>query len=470
MIPVSGTSPPARAGAGPVESAGGPGLRQDRLARAREAFAHLLGEQALAAPLPAGWSGETPVLLPGSEQEVVAVLRRASEEGWRLVPAGAGSWLGAGNPVEDPDAVLSVARLDRIVQYEPADLTLTAGAGLSLGRLGSRTAEEGQWLPLDPPGSGAGTLGATLSTASVGALWATYGATRDLCLGLRLITGDGRALSLGGRVVKNVAGFDLVKLAVGSWGTLGVITEATLRLFPRPETEVLLIARAAGLEELVQAARRAVTSPIVPASVELAERPRPEGPRGAREAVLLVRVQGLAERVGADVTALEERMRPVACERQEARPDRGDPPIASAGFPEEDAELVVRMLLPPAELSDLVDVGRRLGRTGGQRDELAGAPVRLTVDATRASLTVAVPHVRQDPALAEVWARRVLELRRALELRGGGLTVVQGPTELVRSVGAWGRVGAAARVLAALKRQFDPAGILSPGRFVFPLG
>src|SRR5690606_31191818 len=114
------------------------------------------------------------VVFPASTEEVAAVLARATAEGWRVVPAGAGRWPTSGNAPPGVEVVLSTARMDRIVQYEPADLTLTAQAGVGLAALQERAAAERQWLPLDPPGPGEGTLGATLSTASAGPLQAFY--------------------------------------------------------------------------------------------------------------------------------------------------------------------------------------------------------------------------------------------------------------------------------------------------------
>src|SRR5690606_27114891 len=153
--------------------AAGPRPSSERLERARRAFTRLLGEEAVSAP--AGPAPRPVTLLPRSEEEIRVALRVASEAGWRLAPVGAATWLGGGG-VLAPDALLSVAVLDRIVQYEPADLTLTAEAGASLHALASTTAAEGQWLALDPPGSPRGTLGATLATASAGGLAAHYGA------------------------------------------------------------------------------------------------------------------------------------------------------------------------------------------------------------------------------------------------------------------------------------------------------
>lgn len=154
--------------------------------------------------------------------------------GLRIV--GAGTWLDAGRPVHASES-LSTREYAGITEYVPGDLTLTARAGTTLAEIREATAEHGQWLALDPFGSDDGTLGATVATASAGPLRTSFGSPRDLLLGVEFITGAGVVARGGGRVVKNVAGFDLSRLFTGSWGTLGVITEVTLRLHARPEAD-----------------------------------------------------------------------------------------------------------------------------------------------------------------------------------------------------------------------------------------
>ncbi len=163
-------------------------------------------------------------------------VRDATERGEPLRIEGAGNWLDAGWPVTSA-ATLSLAGDSGIVEYTPGDLTLTARAGTSLHEIARATGAEQQWLALDPFGPPASTLGATIATASAGPLAHAFGTPRDNVLGLEAVTGDGQTVHTGGRVVKNVAGFDLTRLFTGSWGTLAVITEVTVRLRALPEAE-----------------------------------------------------------------------------------------------------------------------------------------------------------------------------------------------------------------------------------------
>ncbi len=190
-------------------------------------------------------------------------IRDAAETGTALRIAGAGTWLDAGAPVAASETI-SLRPLDGIVEYVPGDLTLTARGGTTLGEIRRATAPEGQWLALDPHGSDDGTIGATVATASAGPLTTAFGTPRDLVLGLELVTGGGTVVRAGGRVVKNVAGFDLSRLMTGAWGTLGAITEVTLRLHARPELDesvAIAVDDADGVERVRRLLRRAPFTP-----------------------------------------------------------------------------------------------------------------------------------------------------------------------------------------------------------------
>ncbi|HYD53630.1 MAG TPA: FAD-binding protein [Gemmatimonadaceae bacterium] len=176
--------------------------------------------------------------------EVAVLAERVREHAARREPlrvVAGGTWLDAGRPVRAA-ARLELASLAGIIEYVPGDLTITARAGTPLADIARETAAHGQWLALDPIGVDGGTVGATIATASVGPLATAFGGPRDQVLGLEFITGEGEVARGGGRVVKNVAGFDLVRLLTGAWGTLGIITEVTLRLRARPARDVTFVA------------------------------------------------------------------------------------------------------------------------------------------------------------------------------------------------------------------------------------
>ena len=222
-------------------------------------------------------------------------IREAAASRMPVRIVGAGRWLDAGRPVTQGARVLSLAADAGITDYVPGDLTLTARAGTSLAAIAQATAPEGQRLALDPFGPGDGTIGATVSTASCGPLAQLFGGPRDNVLGLEFVTGAGTIARGGGRVVKNVAGFDLARLLTGSWGTLGVITEVTLRLRSRPERdETISIAMPADGDAFAERVERARVLPAAPWALELVDDALSARLGLARGVRLLVRLGGNA--------------------------------------------------------------------------------------------------------------------------------------------------------------------------------
>ena len=178
-------------------------------------------------------------------ESIARTIRDASAARTPLRVCGRSTWLDAGRPVRAKQT-LSLQGDNGVVSYVPGDLTLTVRAGTSLAEIERATAEHDQWLPLDPYGSSDGTIGATVSTASAGPLASGFGLPRDLVLGMEFVSGRGEVIRCGGKVVKNVAGFDLTRLLTGSWGTLGVITEVTLRLYARPKVDRTFVVKLSG--------------------------------------------------------------------------------------------------------------------------------------------------------------------------------------------------------------------------------
>lgn len=218
-----------------------------------------------------------------------------------------GSWLDANRPVH-ADATLLVSNLSDIVEYEPGDLTLTARAGTTLDAIARVTAEHGQWLALDPPGDPTrATIGAAVSTASYGPLAHHFGTPRDMTLGVEFVTAAGSIVRGGGRVVKNVAGYDLTRLVTGAWGSLGVLTEVTVRLRAAPAVEATIAVDVPDALERVDILRSALRAlPFTPLAAQWLDR-RIASSAGidAGGAVVLVRLGGNEEAVRAQRAALE---------------------------------------------------------------------------------------------------------------------------------------------------------------------
>ncbi|HTR79849.1 MAG TPA: FAD-binding oxidoreductase [Gemmatimonadaceae bacterium] len=376
---------------------------------------------------------------PSSDVEALAErVRVAARAGESLRVVGAGTWLDAAAPVAASEP-LSVRDLTGVVEYVPGDLTITVRAGTTLEDVDRITREQGQWLTLDPYGSRAGTIGATIATASAGPLATSFGTPRDVVLGLEAVLGTGTIMRAGGRVVKNVAGFDLVRLLCGSWGTLGVITEATLRLRALPEREETL---ATGLEDApsaVQAFRAAMRDlPFNPLACEVLN-----GALAAKlglgdGAVALTRLGGNPDALGAQraaVQALGETsvVDPAIWER--LRTAEGEPAA------------VVRLSHLPSRVGELWAASREIARRW--------AGTRCQASIARGVLRCVLP--RRDPgrggaANAVASALYIgVEATRSFERLPGELWSAIGPRLAPESIEL------------RVKRAFDPGNVLNPG-------
>src|SRR6266508_1269310 len=174
------------------------------------------------------------VALPADVEEVAALLRLASARGWAVAPRGGGTMIEQGNPPARLDLVLDLTRLDHVIEHRPRDLTVTVAAGITVGALQEELAKQGQMLALDPPLAGRATVGGVLAGNAWGPRRQRYGTARDLLIGSRTVLADGTRVRSGGKVVKNVAGYDLNRLFIGSAGTLAVLVEATFKVVPIP--------------------------------------------------------------------------------------------------------------------------------------------------------------------------------------------------------------------------------------------
>ncbi len=407
------------------------------------------------------------VVAPATSEEAAAVLALASAEGWAVEPAGAGGWLDAGGPPTRVDLVVTTERMARLEAHEPADLVATAESGLALRALGERLARHRQWLPLDPPARAGATLGAVVSLAAAGPLREGYGTPRDHVLGLRLVTGDGRIVDLGGKVVKNVAGYDLIKPVIGGRGTLGLITRLHLRLRPVPGRDATLAVHAAAPAALLELVAGLREERIETAALELVSVHDGAGGAGARRWRLLARLQGNAEAVA----ATEDRVRRLAAgaslEASRHEGEGPDPWAELAGV-EADAGLAVRMADAPSRLGDTLRLALELPGVGSGASIAAhaGAGVVRVSAVPPANVRSREPDGRKPDDRAVALARTLAAARAALVARGGGLTVTRAPATLLERIEPFGDPGPALRLMKELKNRFDPAGVLAPGRFV----
>src|SRR6185295_16942464 len=211
------------------------------------------------------FQSEAIIIHPASVSEIIEVMKLASSEAWTVCPAGSMSRLG---DAARANLMLSTSRLNQIIEHEPADLIAIAQPGVRLTTFNTELSKNGQWLPLDPPDDGRATLGGVVATGLGGAQQFGYGRPRGSVIGMKVVLADGSLVKAGGRVVKNVAGYDLCKLFTGSYGSLGIITELNFKLRPRPATERTIIVYGRHTD-LITHGQRVLSSKLFPVATEL---------------------------------------------------------------------------------------------------------------------------------------------------------------------------------------------------------
>ena len=396
--------------------------------------------------------GLTPryVATPSSVDELTAALAAANEAGVAVIPWGGGCHMALGSVPSRYDVALRTTKLDGVIEYEAADLTVTVEAGMTFEQLGAILAEHGQFLPIDAPGQA--TIGGALAAAAGGPSQHAYGLARDWLLGCRIAQADGVLVRGGGRVVKNVAGYDLPRLIVGSLGTLGVIVEATFKLTPLPATEETLLAVHPSLGATADAILAADERGLALTAAALIDAPAAAelntgidiDPGAGIAAYRIAGGAAAVERTRKDLAALSVDSATLLLD--------GD---RTASFWRRLNETLggveLKASLPPAAVRGFV-------ATLADGDAGAGMPLI-------AYPTVGVVRVALADAETDEMASIVERLRANAIAAGGSLVVTRAPVELKRRIDVWGEVDALA-LMRNLKQQFDPESTLNPGRFV----
>ncbi len=386
------------------------------------------------------------VVYPATEAELSAIMACAYKNSWRVIPCGSGSKLSWGGVGSGVDLIVSTAHLNQVIDHAVGDMTLTAQAGAKLADLAPRLAAHNQFLAVDPAYPERATLGGIVATADTGSLRQRYGGLRDLLIGISFVRYDGAIAKAGGRVVKNVAGYDLMKLLTGSYGTLGIISQLTFRLYPGQDvSKTVVVTGATGeMAALVNALR---LSPLTPAALDILS-PALANHLGYEGFALLARFQSIAPGVDEQVEALLAMVGPALSAQmlQGAADEQVWAGVGAALFPvskEPSEAIVAKVGLPPAKAVAWLDQ-----LPSGSLARIHGGS--------------GIGTVRLATATADI----VKELRRACTINQGYFALLEAPLSLKKSVDVWGYSGNALGVMKAIKAQFDPHDCLSPGRFV----
>lgn len=392
--------------------------------------------------------GLSPKLLarPASAEEVAACLKVCSQLDAAVIPAGRMSWLECGNPLKRADFVLSLDRMCRVIDYSPADLTATVEAGLLLTDFNEVTKKERQWLPLDPPGFKSASLGAVAACNSSGALRLGFGTPRDYVIGLKLAHIDGTESKSGGRVVKNVAGYDLNKLYVGSYGTLAVMTELTFKLRPLAERSSTLMITSRYRGPLFLLARKILASELQPASVVLTRRLSPAGVQLPDDALLIRFIDSEA--------AVDHQLRSVR--------ESADESYETTQLNKTEADAVWSEVADFDPHAIQVRFSVPLSAVAGEFEKAFLAHLECVACA---DIGAGIIRVAFDADERHVVAQ-IRKLRANAAAAGGTLVIEKAPAEIRGEAEAWGDVGSTAPLMRSLKEKFDPRSLLNPGKFV----
>jgi glycolate oxidase FAD binding subunit len=394
---------------------------------------------------------------PTTVDGVSRVLALASAHGLAVAPTGGGARLAWGAPPRRLDVVLSLARLDRILAHEPEDLTLSVECGATLDALDAVLRPYRQFVPLDPARPGTSTIGGLIATGAAGPYRARYGTMRDLLVGLTVVRANGTLVKGGGRVVKNVTGYDVPKLHVGALGTLGVVVEAHLRLHSRPAEERSWVFGFSSAEVALGAALDVRDTPVVLSRCQLvtAGALRALGEPEPPAAALAVTIGSVPEAVraqGSQVADICGRAGSPAIEVPQA--DAWWQRIADVTWPDGPAtHLSLRIGTRP---TDAVKALRAV-----EAVQPGGGAIRVTID-----VATGVLHATLAPIEARRVGDVVARVREALAALDGSCVVEHAPPDALPGLDVWGDVGSALEAMRRLKRELDPAGVLNPGRYV----
>ncbi len=380
------------------------------------------------------------VAYPNNADQVAAIVRLAAEHGWAVVPRGGGTQMGLGGIPRQVDIVVCLTDMHEMLEYTPADMTCTVQAGARLADVQAVLAEHGQFIALDPPDPEHATIGGIVAGNPSGPLRLRYGTVRDLLIGIKVVGADGTITKGGGKVVKNVTGYDMCKLYAGSLGTLGIVVEATFKLWPKPVIESTVLAAYPTLEKAYSTARGLYRSGLPLRACELLSPAASEGHGHL-----------LAVWTGGGASAVERQNNEIS-------------EICAGGYAPK-----TKRSIEVLEAAALTGFWQRVENFGRDRfDTIA----KISVLPSRTGELLA-----QLPEDAPIVSRVLSGVTYVFGVDGRSLApIVAGlegylilencPVDVKKEMSVWGSTGNDFTLMQRIKEQFDPAGILNPGRYV----
>lgn len=402
-----------------------------------------------------------PVAYVTTIEELAEVLKLAHRERWSLIPVGGGTKLALGNLPTNAQLMVSTQRLNRILTHQAPDLTVSLEAGCTLAQLQTTIGQVGQYLPLDAPYAHQATLGGIVATNSYGTWRYATGRVRDWLIGIKVVSATGEITKAGGQVVKNVAGYDLMKLYTGSLGTLAVIASLNFKLRPRPSHEATVIAFIPS-QHWAAASAVLVQSPLTPTAANLVTAKALNLCYPALNATadaLLVRFMASAEAVADQCQRLTQLWQPYTREITVIKESSAD-----IWLPINDLvnhypyDLVLRASILPAQNVRLItEIQAEMNRLGGEYDLISYLGNGITLIYSRLATNSAADY--------QAWIQAIRSLRDYCQQGQGSLVIEQAPLEIKQQLDSWGE-STGLSLMATIKRKFDEYNLLNPGRFV----
>lgn len=384
------------------------------------------------------------IVYPNTQEELAQVIASAQQNRWRVLPCGSGTKLDWGGQAKGIDVIISTERLNRVIEHAVGDLTLTVEAGAKFSDLQAILAKEGQFIALDPAYPQSATIGGIIATADAGSLRQRYGGVRDMLLGIYFVRYDGQIAKAGGRVVKNVAGYDLMKLFTGCFGTLGIITQATFRLYPLPEASQTVVLTGTA-DAIAGATKTLLASALTPTAVDLLSTQLVTRLELGKGMGLITRFQSVTESVKEQSIRLLQVGEKLGLQ-------------GSSYSENEEANLWQRLQESIWESDIEPEITCKIG-------VLPTAAVAILTQLD--SQGIGLIHAGSGLGILRLdKAETILKMRSFCESHSGFLTVLSAPLSVKKELDVWGYSGNALDLMRQIKQQFDPENIFSPHRFV----
>ncbi len=385
-------------------------------------------------------------VFPDTVETLARVVEEANANKWHIIPCGNGSKLNWGGLTDNIQLVVSTQKCDRIIEHAVGDLTVTVEAGVTLADLQATLAETNQFLPIDPAYPQQATIGGIVATADTGSLRNRYGGIRDLVLGLSFVRADGKIAKAGGRVVKNVAGYDLMKLFTGSYGTLGIITQVTFRTYPLSQASQTILVTGEGdkIHKLIQSLRN---SGLTPVAADVVSASAMKQLSVGEDIGLLVRFQTIPESITEQSKQLKSMMQPLGLEGIEYS-DQDEAKLwhqlsKNIRIPHSETAIICKLgLLPTQAVSLLKELN----------NDILG---RIYIGSGLGELQF----LNEDIEM-------VKRLRSHCETHQGFLTILTAPKSVKQKIEPWGYTGNTINLMKTIKQKFDPNQIFKPNSFI----